>query len=597
MSSVFTKQIAATADDGRNTAPATGADTWKNDTLSVGLQNDAHNQMAMGLRFNNVTIPQGSTVLSASIQLVPSETDADKDKTAKIYGVDSDDAAAFGDSNLPQDSGDAPDNTATRTTAYTLWTLPALTFSSPPTSNTKLFYKLDGDSTDSSGNGYNGTDTAITYSAGNGKFVQGAGFNGTTSKIVFPSNVDTKPTGAFTISCWVKYTGTDIDIIAQNKCNYNDGNNLSFGGWMLRTTNGSKVQFLSGKNTGNSYGVDYIAVTSTTTTNDGNWHNIVATSDGINLRIYVDGGSPDTQAWPYFPAYSTGYVTYPRIGCGVDGYGSNEAFYGGNLDELLIENRVWSDNEVLSFYNYQGNGYPVNTPDIAVVVKEIVDRAGWTSGSDMAFSIVANVGTINWEKKFIDYGMSSASAAILTIVYTDSDYFAGLFSEDEKAHICLAGNNYAFGKLSPSYPLALAGTLTQALTSVEVVGQMGILTFVAGSDGATHPVFAKTATTYINNLGQMTIETPVVEGEFDGIKIHFGSDLSLNPSTPSSWIQVYTKYDNESAWSASSLDLVIEATDQYIEGFVSTNKNLQAKIVIDPINSLSPNKLVKIEFY
>ena len=126
---------------------------------------------------------------------------------------------------------------------------------------------------------------------------------------------------------------------------------------------------------------------------------------------------------------------------------------------------------------------------------------------------------------------------------------------------------------------------------------MGILTFVAGSDGATHPVFAKTATTYINNLGQMTIETPVVEGEFDGIKIHFGSDLSLNPSTPSSWIQVYTKYDNESAWSASSLDLVIEATDQYIEGFVSTNKNLQAKIVIDPINSLSPNKLVKIEFY
>ena len=126
---------------------------------------------------------------------------------------------------------------------------------------------------------------------------------------------------------------------------------------------------------------------------------------------------------------------------------------------------------------------------------------------------------------------------------------------------------------------------------------MGLMTFVAGDDGATRPVFAKTSTTYINNFGQMTIETPVVEGEFEGIKINFGTDLNLNSSTLSSWIQVYTKYDNESSWSADSIDLVAEYSEQYIEGFVSTNKNLQAKIVVDPINTSTPNKITGIEFY
>lgn len=95
----------------------------------------------------------------------------------------------------------------------------------------------------------------------------------------------------------------------------------------------------------------------------------------------------------------------------------------------------------------------------------------------------------------------------------------------------------------------------------------------------------------------MTIETPVVEGEFEGIKINFGTDLNLNSSTLSSWIQVYTKYDNESSWSADSIDLVAEYLEQYIEGFVSTNKNLQAKIVVDPINTSTPNKITGIEFY
>ena len=48
--------------------------------------------------------------------------------------------------------------------------------------NIVAYYKLDGNSNDSVGTN-NGTDTAITYSVANGKINQGAGYNGSTSKI------------------------------------------------------------------------------------------------------------------------------------------------------------------------------------------------------------------------------------------------------------------------------------------------------------------------------------------------------------------------------------------------------------------------------
>lgn len=48
-------------------------------------------------------------------------------------------------------------------------------------------YNLDGNSVDNK-NANNGTDTAITYNSSNGKIIQGAGFNGTTSFISIPNN-------------------------------------------------------------------------------------------------------------------------------------------------------------------------------------------------------------------------------------------------------------------------------------------------------------------------------------------------------------------------------------------------------------------------
>src|SRR5664280_2692195 len=68
------------------------------------------------------------------------------------------------------------------------------------------YFRMEGDSTDYWGSN-NGTDTAITYNSGNGKVNQGAGFNGSTSKITM-SGCPITGSGNFSIFVWVKTSST-----------------------------------------------------------------------------------------------------------------------------------------------------------------------------------------------------------------------------------------------------------------------------------------------------------------------------------------------------------------------------------------------------
>ena len=65
------------------------------------------------------------------------------------------------------------------------------------------YWRLEGNSNDAKGSN-NGSDANITYSTGNGKFNQGAGLNGSSSKITF-SNPSIGANATFMM--WVKPTG------------------------------------------------------------------------------------------------------------------------------------------------------------------------------------------------------------------------------------------------------------------------------------------------------------------------------------------------------------------------------------------------------
>lgn len=196
---------------------------------------------------------------------------------------------------------------------------------------TKLLLHLNGNSTDSSGNSNSGTDTAITYSQANGKFGQGAGFNGSSSKIDC-GNVNSF-TGDFTMSVWSKIGAAgEMYFISKVSANGTD-QNLQFG---FTNNNYLLLGF---------YSDDLIY--STTDSETGVWHNYIATYNytAKTKTLYKDGKYLTSANGSGNPNFGTASL--------VLGYNSGlTKWFNGSIDEVIIENRAWSASEVKKYYTY-----------------------------------------------------------------------------------------------------------------------------------------------------------------------------------------------------------------------------------------------------
>ena len=141
------------------------------------------------------------------------------------------------------------------------------------------YWNLNADSTSQVGS-FNGTDTAMSYTAG--KFGNAATFNGTTSKIVIADNASLKPTGEFTIGCWFKTgtTGTVKSIFQTNSKNTNQA------GFLLLINATNTLTFYAGNNTITSANT---TITGNTTVTDNSMHHVVLSFRNNYLQIYLDG--------------------------------------------------------------------------------------------------------------------------------------------------------------------------------------------------------------------------------------------------------------------------------------------------------------------
>ncbi len=204
------------------------------------------------------------------------------------------------------------------------------------TTNLLYYYKLDGNSTDSVASA-NGTDTSITYSAGNGKIIQGAGFNGTTSNIALPNNDWSQSTG-YSISAWVKSSAsTDQMIVARD--NVSGTGRMFFVRLELATGKAEFIRFDSSTNVVTN-------IKSSSAYNDGNWHFIVATFDNtIGSIIYVDGTSVASDA--VTTNNVSGANSTPYIGI----FNGSLSTMNGAIDEVGIWNRGITSSEVTQLYN------------------------------------------------------------------------------------------------------------------------------------------------------------------------------------------------------------------------------------------------------
>jgi len=203
--------------------------------------------------------------------------------------------------------------------------------------NLVSYWKLDGNSNDSHGSS-NGTDTAITYSNANGIINNGAGFNGTSSKIEVGA-ITFGTTG--TISFWIY------------------GHATSEGDFYLDST-GSRLYLWNGGGAGILTGLymnfgaadtGWVAMGLTPAA----WNYVTITWDGTNARFYKNAGLIGS-AIAFAPTAIT--TTISKFSTRLNDTAFNEA----PLDEIGFWSRALTAGEITSLYNSgAGFAYPFSS--------------------------------------------------------------------------------------------------------------------------------------------------------------------------------------------------------------------------------------------
>ena len=146
----------------------------------------------------------------------------------------------------------------------------------------------------------------------------------------------------FTIAAWIKTNQTNLTEPGHivNKGGFNTdekGENMNYGIWL--STNGN-VQGGFENEDG-----EVFEVTSILRYNDGKWHYILLSYDGILLRLYVDGKQVSTKPTNGVIPDTTGDQPL-RIGANsLD----EDKFFIGEMDEVRVWNRGLTDYEILKF--------------------------------------------------------------------------------------------------------------------------------------------------------------------------------------------------------------------------------------------------------
>lgn len=198
------------------------------------------------------------------------------------------------------------------------------------------YYRLNGNSTETSGSGRDGTDTNITYGVGNGKLSQGALFNGSSSKIVVASNsAFNLGSSDFTFKMMVKFGASPSGVSLFSR----DFGGGPFNKWFFNHSieTSGHITFLHYAFPGATRTeVDFGAWSPST----GVWYHVVMTKTGSTWNLFIDGN--------LFATVSQA-LTIADIAATPLDFGEAEGafFLNGNMDELLYKvGEAWSANKV-----------------------------------------------------------------------------------------------------------------------------------------------------------------------------------------------------------------------------------------------------------
>ena len=204
------------------------------------------------------------------------------------------------------------------------------------------YYRMEGNSNDSKGTN-NGVDTSISYSTGNGKFNQGAGFNGTSSLITIPANASLNfGTSNRSINLWanVPASGTTDSRFYDNR---ND--DLTWWSFNYNYSNGTVPRV--GFEFSNTYPSHYDENHNGIAYNDGNWHMYTLVVSGTNINIYTDGYLTTNSTWGQYNTDGSTKTNY------IGAYHTSiyQQFFKQYIDDISIFSRALTSTEISNLYN------------------------------------------------------------------------------------------------------------------------------------------------------------------------------------------------------------------------------------------------------
>ena len=184
---------------------------------------------------------------------------------------------------------------------------------------------------DLSGNGNVGTLTSGTWLGG--KFGSCLDFAANTGYVNIPDFVEA--TTGITVITWVQSDVTNYAGTSYLISKYHTG---GFGGWRLYLDGFEQLNFQVFTSGGNS------TATSGTILSDNNWHMVVGTYDGANIRIYWDGVEVGSAA-------ETGTITNRVEPIMIHGaLTATSSSFDGRYDATSIYNRALSPSEIQQLY-------------------------------------------------------------------------------------------------------------------------------------------------------------------------------------------------------------------------------------------------------
>jgi len=214
--------------------------------------------------------------------------------------------------------------------------------------NLVAYYKLE-DANDSSGNGYNLTNThSVPFVSG--KFSNCASFTtGSSQSLYISNNFGILGTTA-TISIWYNPStapanGVYYSLVVQNE-NTNKTYNIIY-----YYTSGTSNIILFQRGRYNNASTEAPFQTALTI---GNWYNLVYVYDGTNLNGYING---KLVAGPAAASGAGSGVATDNFVIGTNTVPGSQ-FINGKIDETLVFTRAWTAGEVAKYYeNSKGQFY------------------------------------------------------------------------------------------------------------------------------------------------------------------------------------------------------------------------------------------------